>query len=101
MQIGSLVQTVGDFSETQSHWPEITFPKQGDILTIKDIEPHHAMKGVMLLHFEEFNHPSGICDKTKNKINFIEIQPPMVIDLKNIQLESNNQIRVVSILNIF
>lgn len=93
MQQGSLVEAVADFTSVKRDWPFIEFPNKGDILTVKSVtlHPHKSMRkiGAVMLTFEELNNEWGISDRTyKNEPNFIELQPPMKIDIEEIILES-------------
>ena len=83
MQIGSLVETVGDFEEIRSTW-HLPYPKKGDILTISGISKHGnssvSKKGIVLLNFEELPNLVGVCDKTiHGEPNFVEVLPPITM----------------------
>lgn len=89
MQVGSLVEVVSDFSEIKREWPFISYPNKGDILTIKSImlHPRSQMRrlGAVMLTFEELDNPYGISDrKIDNTPNFIELQPPMSIEIEDL-----------------
>ena len=93
MQQGSLVEAVTDFTEVKRTWPMLEYPNRGDILTVKSVVPHPNKDmiklGAVLLTFEEINNEHGISDMKQNKEpNFIELQPPMKIDIEEIILES-------------
>lgn len=85
MQIGSLVITKWKFNLLQKQWPQFTYPKQGDILTIKDIQAYPYKSDWVLLIFEELDNapPGGICSRC-----FREIQGPM--DLEELVKECND-----------
>lgn len=80
MQIGSIVETVGDFEDIRREWG-LPYPKKGDVLTVMAITKHPnsnvSKKGIVLLHFEEIPNLTGICDKQINgKPNFVELLLP-------------------------
>lgn len=77
--IGCKVKTISDFEELRKVW-NLPYPRKGDILTVKHIEPHPNRnlreKGIVLLYFIESNNPNGVCNKKVNgDINFQLIQP--------------------------
>lgn len=77
MQVGSIVETVGDFETVRMQWG-LPYPKKGDVLTVMAITKHPnrdvSKKGIVLLHFEEIPNLTGVCDKTINgKPNFVEL----------------------------
>lgn len=81
MEVGSLVETIGDFTELRMTW-NLPYPKKGKILTVASIILHHnnhsRKKGIVLLKFEELPNLVEVCDKTINgKINFVEVLPPV------------------------
>ena len=78
MQIGSIVETVGDFEQVRREWG-LPYPKKGDVLTVMAITKHPNIEvsrmGIVLLHFEEIPNLTGVCDKTVNgKPNFVELR---------------------------
>ena len=80
MQIGSIVETVGDFEQLRNVWA-FPYPKKGDALTISAITKHPNAEahnlGIVLLYFDELPGSPGICDKTiNNEVNFIELILP-------------------------
>ncbi len=80
MQVGSIVETVGDFETVRIQWG-LPYPKKGDVLTVMAITKHPnrdvSKKGIVLLHFEEIPNLTGVCDKTINdKPNFVELLLP-------------------------
>ena len=80
MKIGSIVETVGDFSEERKVWG-LDYPYIGDVLTVSFIEEHPNDEvreaGIVLLHFEELPNLIGLCDRTyDNKPNFLELTLP-------------------------
>jgi hypothetical protein len=80
MQIGSIVETVGDFETVRMQWG-FPYPKEGDVLTVMAITKHPnrevSKKGIVLLHFEEIPNLTGVCNKTINgKPNFVELLLP-------------------------
>lgn len=88
MQIESLVETVGDFSQLEMEWG-FTYPKKGEILVVSNITQHpndkNRKKGIVLLHFNEYPKLFGICDKTyKGEPNFIELQPPLEVSIEKL-----------------
>lgn len=88
MQVGSLVETVGDFKQVEMEWGFV-YPKKGEILVVSNITEHPnnkcRKKGIILLHFDEYPKLFGICDKTyKGESNFIELQPPIEVSIENI-----------------
>lgn len=81
MKVGSTVETKADFSEERTTWG-LPYPKKGDLLTISYMQPHHnphaRRLGIVLLKFEELPNLIPISHKTiHNKINFVEVLPPM------------------------
>ncbi len=83
MQIGSIVETVGNFEKIRRMWG-FPYPKRGDVLTVCSIIPHSntdvRKRGIVLLHFEELPDVPGMCDKDINgKPNFIELKLPEFI----------------------
>ena len=65
MQVGSLVQTVGDFTEVRKDWGHLVeYPNKGDILTVISVSPHLHKNmrriGAVMLVFEELNNKLGI-----------------------------------------
>lgn len=94
MQVGSLVETISDFSELKKEWNFINYPNKGDILTVKNImpHPHNQMRhlGAVMLTFEELDNPYGISDKKVDGTpNFIELQPPMNIEIEDLIVHKN------------
>ena len=84
MQVGSLVETVGNFEDARLTWGH-DYPKKGEILTVSNITKHPnaevSKKGIILLHFEEKPNLTGLCDKTiYGEANFVELLPPMSIE---------------------
>ncbi len=84
MQVGSLVETVGNFENARLTWG-FDYPKKGDILTISSITKHPnvevSKKGIVLLRFEEKPNLTGVCDKTVHgEANFVELMPPMSLE---------------------
>lgn len=84
MEIGSIVETVGDFEEIRGVWG-LPYPKKGDVLTISGITKHANRKvdrkGIVLLHFEEIPNLPGICDKQINgEPNFVELLLPGCVE---------------------
>jgi hypothetical protein len=80
MQIGSIVETVGNFETERKNWG-LPYPKTGEVLTVMAITKHPnkdvSRKGIVLLHFEEIPNLTGICDKTiQGKLNFVELLLP-------------------------
>lgn len=80
MQIGSLVETVGNFEQVRKEWG-LPYPKKGDVLTVCAITKHPneevSRMGIVLLHFEEIPRLTGVCDKTiHGKPNFVELMLP-------------------------
>ena len=80
MQIGSIVEMVGNFETERKNWGW-PYPKTGDVLTVMAITKHPnadvSKKGIVLLHFEEIPNLVGICDKTiQGKPNFVELILP-------------------------
>lgn len=80
MQIGSIVETVGDFEDVRREWG-LPYPKKGDVLTVMGITKHPnkdvSRKGIVLLHFDEIPNLTGVCDKQINgKPNFVELLLP-------------------------
>lgn len=78
MNIGDLVQTVGNFESLRKIY-KFPYPKIGDILTISKIEshPNYSLRkdGIILLFFEELPDLVGVCDKTIENIpNFVKIE---------------------------
>lgn len=89
MQIGSIVETVGDFEQLRIEWG-LPYPKNGDVLTIcaitKHPNPKANKKGIVLLHFEEIPNLVGVCDKkVDGNPNFVELMLPDDVEelLKN------------------
>jgi hypothetical protein len=84
MQIGSIVETVGDFEDLRGVWG-LPYPKKGDVLTVagidKHLNPKLRQKGVALLRFEEILNLMGVCDKRiDGRANFVELQLPEEIE---------------------
>jgi hypothetical protein len=84
MEIGSLVETVGDFTRVQIEWG-FGYPKKGELLVVSDITKHPNKqmdkKGIVLLNFYEYPNLVGVCDKTyQGKYNFLELQKPMNVE---------------------
>lgn len=79
MKVGSLVETVTCFEELRRTWG-INYPKRGEILRVRDIQPHSNKsvrdKGIVFLYFEEYPDLVGVCDKKVcGEPNFLEIFP--------------------------
>ena len=77
MRIGSIVETVADFTEVSKVWG-YNYPDKGQLLTIRLIEDHPvpdvAALGIVLLYFEELPDLVGVCNKKADGIpNFVEL----------------------------
>lgn len=84
MRIGSLVEAQHSFDDVREQWG-FNYPYKGDILTVSGMMKHPKCEGLVLLFFEEIDMPHGISDKTiTDQPNFLEVMPPMEIDLKEI-----------------
>lgn len=88
MEVGSIVETVGDFEELRRSYG-FPYPKKGEYLTISNIEPHTTpacnKKGIVFLYFEEKPGLVGVCDKKiDGEPNFVEVLPPMEISIEAI-----------------
>lgn len=84
MQVGSLVETVADFTEEQAIY-NLPYPQKGDYLVISEIRDHHNPQckslGIVLLSFEELPTTPGLCDKQIDGTpNFVELLPPIPDD---------------------
>jgi hypothetical protein len=84
MQIGSLVETVADFTEERNTY-RLPYPNKGDMLVVSDMKDHNNAEcrkhGIVLLFFEEIPNMIGICDKQMDGTpNFIELMPPIEAD---------------------
>lgn len=87
MDIGSLVECIANFEETES---EVIIPIRGNIYVVRDILAFEDGLGVYL---EEIINPKKkYLDATERAFSikgFREIQPPMQISIENLVQEFN------------